>query len=138
MILRLGSNSHTIQTPFLLTDLPTYHRGSVVLPSIATNEPLLEEMNHFVEVIRDKTTNRCSGKYATEVVKTLVQTDQSIQSGGTFTEKDSIQVHNIGLKLFLALPVCWLMFQVVEVAMLRSKQPIWLNLYSSKKVFFIQ
>lgn len=64
----------------------SYHRGSVVLPSIATNEPLLEEMNHFVEVIRDKTTNRCSGKYATEVVKTLVQTDQSIQSGGTFTE----------------------------------------------------
>ena len=77
----------------------SYPRGSVVLPSIATNEPLLEEMNHFVEVIRNKTTNRCSGKYAAEVVKTLVQADQSIQVAVLLKSKIVSRSTTLGAKV---------------------------------------
>jgi len=62
----------------------SYNRGAVVLPPISTNEPLLEEMNHFIKVLRGGVENRCSGKYATEVVKSLVHADQSLQSRGVF------------------------------------------------------
>ena len=32
----------------------SYNRGDVVLPSVPTNEPLLEEMKHFINVILGK------------------------------------------------------------------------------------
>ncbi|MEK9772107.1 MAG: Gfo/Idh/MocA family oxidoreductase [Opitutae bacterium] len=64
----------------------SYNRGSVVLPAISTNEPLLQEMNHFVEVINKNVKNRCSGKYATEVVKSLVHADQSLIADGKFVK----------------------------------------------------
>jgi predicted dehydrogenase len=62
----------------------SYNRGNVVLPSIPTNEPLLEEIRHFINVIKGKVMNRSSGTYGTEVVKTLQVADQSIQNGGKF------------------------------------------------------
>jgi predicted dehydrogenase len=62
----------------------SYNRGNVVLPPIPTNEPLLEEISHFIHVIQGKESNRSSGAYGTEVVKTLLTADQSIQSGGKF------------------------------------------------------
>lgn len=62
----------------------SYNRGDVVLPSVTTNEPLLEEMKHFINVISGKEKNRSSGTYGTEVVKTLHVADQSIKNGGKF------------------------------------------------------
>ena len=62
----------------------SYNRGNVVLPSIQTNEPLLEEMKHFINVIEGKEMNRSSGAYGTEIVKTLQVADQSIKNDGKF------------------------------------------------------
>jgi predicted dehydrogenase len=62
----------------------SYNRGNVVLPSIPTNEPLLEEIKHFIDVIQGKEENRSSGSYGTEVVKTLQVADKSLQNGGKF------------------------------------------------------
>ena len=62
----------------------SYNRGDVVLPSIPSNEPLLEEIGHFLDVIAGKETNRSSGEYGTEVVKTLRGADQSILNKGQF------------------------------------------------------
>jgi predicted dehydrogenase len=62
----------------------SYNRGNVVLPSILTNEPLLEEIKHFISVIKGKEVNRSSGTYGTEVVKTLQAADMSLLNGGKF------------------------------------------------------
>ncbi len=62
----------------------SYNRGPVTLPKIGTNEPLLDEMKHFIEVIRGKSKNRCSGEYGTEVANTLQAADQSITEEGKF------------------------------------------------------
>lgn len=64
----------------------SYNRGNVVLPSIPTNEPLLEEIKHFINVIKGNEKNRSSGTYGTEVVKTLQVADQSIKNGGKFVK----------------------------------------------------
>jgi len=62
----------------------SYNRGDVILPSINTNEPLLEELRHFLEVILENEENRSCGKYATELVRSLIAADQSIEQGGAF------------------------------------------------------
>jgi len=62
----------------------SYNRGNVVLPSIPTNEPLLEEVKHFISVIKAKEKNRSSGIYGTEVVKSLQAADESLLVGGKF------------------------------------------------------
>ena len=41
------------------------------------------------------------------------------------------------IKLLISLPIWWLIFKITETALLRSKQPIWLNLYSTQKFLFI-
>ena len=56
----------------------SYNRGAVVLPAIKTNEPLFEEMKHFVNVIRGKEKNKCSGEYATNIVRALIAADESL------------------------------------------------------------
>ena len=66
----------------------SYNRGDVVLPSIPSNEPLLEEIGHFFGVITGKETNRSSGEYGTEVVKTLRGADKSILNNGQFVTID--------------------------------------------------
>ena len=60
----------------------SYNRGDIIMPSITPNEPLLEEMRHFVNVILGKEENRSSGTYGTEVVKTLMAADKSLAQGG--------------------------------------------------------
>ena len=62
----------------------SYNRGDVVLPSIPTNEPLLEEVEHFIDVILGLENNRSSGSYGSEVVKTLQAADKSLKKGGGF------------------------------------------------------
>ena len=64
----------------------SYKRGNVVLPNILNNEPLFDELKHFINVIQGKEENRSSGKYGTELSKTLQSADQSIQNGGKFIE----------------------------------------------------
>lgn len=64
----------------------SYKRGNVVLPNILNNEPLFDELKHFINVIQGKEENRSSGKYGTELAKTLQSADQSIQNGGKFIE----------------------------------------------------
>ena len=61
----------------------SYNRGAVVLPVVDTNEPLLDEMKHFVDVICGAVENRCSGRYATEVIRTLSKADESLINGGS-------------------------------------------------------
>lgn len=62
----------------------SYNRGDIVLPKIATNEPLYDELNHFIDVIMNKKENRSSGIYGTEAVKTLEACNKSISNGGQF------------------------------------------------------
>ena len=62
----------------------SYNKGDVVLPSISINEPLLEEIRHFLNVILQKEKNRSSPRYGTEVVKTLIGTDKSLLKNGQF------------------------------------------------------
>jgi hypothetical protein len=57
-----------------------------VLPNISNNEPLFDELKHFINVIQGKEQNRSSGKYGTELAKTLQTADQSFQNGGKFIE----------------------------------------------------
>lgn len=62
----------------------SYNRGDVLMPSITPNEPLLEEIRHFVNVVLGNEENRSSGTYGTEVVRTLKAADQSLMEGGKF------------------------------------------------------
>ena len=62
----------------------SYNRGDVTLPSILSNEPLLEELKHFINVINGKEQNRSSGTYGTEVVRTLQSADMSLKESGKF------------------------------------------------------
>ncbi len=62
----------------------SYNRGDVVLPSVPSNEPLLEEMRHFIAVIKTKEQNRSSGIYGAQLAETLKSADISLQQGGGF------------------------------------------------------
>lgn len=64
----------------------SYKRGDVIMPSISTNEPLLEEICHFINVINRKEKNRSSGKYGAEVVKSLQAADKSLLESGKFVK----------------------------------------------------
>ena len=64
----------------------SYNRGNVTMPNILTNEPLFEEIYHFIKVIREEEANRSSGEYGSEVVKSLQAADQSLLEGGKFVE----------------------------------------------------
>jgi len=62
----------------------SYNRGSVILPSIPTNEPLYDELKHFIKVIHGDEQNRSSGRYGIEVANTLQAADQSLKAEGAF------------------------------------------------------
>jgi predicted dehydrogenase len=62
----------------------SYNRGDVVLPSVPSNEPLLEEMRHFIAVIKTKEQNRSSGIYGAQLAETLKSADISLKQGGGF------------------------------------------------------
>ena len=62
----------------------SYNRGDVTLPSVPSNEPLLEELKHFINVINGKEQNRSSGTYGAEVVRTLETADLSLKESGKF------------------------------------------------------
>ena len=64
----------------------SYNQGDVTMPSIPKNEPLLEEISHFINVLTRKDKNRSSGEYGSEVVKTLQAADKSILAGGKFVK----------------------------------------------------
>jgi predicted dehydrogenase len=64
----------------------SYKRGDIIMPSIPINEPLLEEISHFINVINGKEKNRSSGEYGAEVVKTLQGADKSLLEGGKFVK----------------------------------------------------
>ena len=62
----------------------SYNRGDVTLPSIPNNEPLFEELKHFIQVIEGNEKNRSSGRYGVEIANTLQAADQSLKANGTF------------------------------------------------------
>ena len=64
----------------------SYKRGDVTMPSIPANEPLLEEISHFIDLMTGKEKNRSSGEYGSEVVKTLQAADKSLLQGGKFVK----------------------------------------------------
>ena len=64
----------------------SYNRGNVILPSVLTNEPLLDEMKHFVNVIQDLEKNRSSGLMGFQITKALEAADQSIKLTGAFVK----------------------------------------------------
>jgi predicted dehydrogenase len=64
----------------------SYNRGDVMLPSIKNNEPLLEELRHFVAVIKNEEENRSDGTYGTKVAETLCSADKSLNTGGGFVQ----------------------------------------------------
>ena len=64
----------------------SYNRGNVILPSVLTNEPLLDEMKHFVNVIQDLEKNRSSGLMGFQITKALEAADQSIKLSGAFVK----------------------------------------------------
>ena len=63
----------------------SYNRGSVTLPPVPTNEPLFEELKHFIQVIQGKEKSRSSGRYGVEVAYSLQAADQSLKAEGTFS-----------------------------------------------------
>ena len=116
----------------------SYNRGDVVLPSVPTNEPLLEEIKHFLDVISGKETNRSSGIYGTKIVQTLQAADQSLLKKGKFVSIDRSANQLLisrTAKFLLSLP--WWLFS------LRSNLPCSLTkspngwLYSTPKILFI-
>ncbi|MDC0156726.1 Gfo/Idh/MocA family oxidoreductase [Verrucomicrobia bacterium] len=62
----------------------SYNRGDVTLPSIPTNEPLFDELKHFIEVLRGSVENRSSGRYGVEIAITLQAADESLNAAGAF------------------------------------------------------
>ena len=62
----------------------SYNRGDVTLPSIPNNEPLFEELKHFIQVIEGNEKNRSSGRYGVEIANTLQAADQSLKAKGAF------------------------------------------------------
>ncbi len=62
----------------------SYKRGDVLLPSISTNEPLLDEMKHFIDVIRGEVKNRSSGIYGSKQSKVLSIAENSLKMNGAF------------------------------------------------------
>lgn len=62
----------------------SYNRGDVLMPNIATNEPLLEELRHFLDVVRGADNDRSSGDYGCELVRTLQASDRSLEKKGKF------------------------------------------------------
>ena len=62
----------------------SYNRGDVTLPSIPNNEPLFEELKHFIQVIEGNEKNRSSGRYGVEIANTLRAADQSLKAEGAF------------------------------------------------------
>lgn len=68
----------------------SYNRGDVILPSITNNEPLLEELKHFLNVCLGRETNRSSGIYATEVVHSLRISDCSLKMEGKFISTERL------------------------------------------------
>ena len=62
----------------------SYNRGDVTLPSIPNNEPLFEELKHFIQVIEGNEKNRSSGRYGVEIANTLQAADQSLKAEGAF------------------------------------------------------
>ncbi|MAK28649.1 MAG: hypothetical protein CMI22_09875 [Opitutae bacterium] len=62
----------------------SYNRGDVLMPNIATNEPLLEELRHFLDVVGGAKNDRSSGEYGSELVRTLQAADRSLEKNGTF------------------------------------------------------
>lgn len=62
----------------------SYHRGDVTLPSVPTNEPLFEELYHFVEAIKNKSILRSDGNFGAQICRTLEAADKSLASAGEF------------------------------------------------------
>jgi predicted dehydrogenase len=62
----------------------SYNRGSVTLPPVPTNEPLFEELKHFIQVVKGNEKNRSSGRYGVEVARTLQVADKSLEAEGAF------------------------------------------------------
>jgi len=62
----------------------SYNRGDVTLPSIPTNEPLFDELKHFIQVLRGSEENRSSGRYGVEIAITLQAADESLNADGGF------------------------------------------------------
>ena len=62
----------------------SYNRGDVTLPSIPANEPLFDELKHFIKVIKGHEKNRSSGRYGVEIARTLEAADLSLKTDGSF------------------------------------------------------
>jgi predicted dehydrogenase len=62
----------------------SYNRGSVTLPPVPTNEPLFEELKHFIQVVKGNEKNRSSGRYGVAVARTLQAADKSLEAEGAF------------------------------------------------------
>lgn len=56
----------------------SYKKGTVIMPAVVSNEPLLDEMKHFLDVIKNKSKCRSTGTYATENVRSLVAANHSL------------------------------------------------------------
>jgi predicted dehydrogenase len=62
----------------------SYHRGDVTLPTVPTNEPLYEELSHFVKVIKGEAEARSDGRFGTEIARTLETADRSLASQSAY------------------------------------------------------
>jgi predicted dehydrogenase len=61
----------------------TYRYGNTIAPHIPVNEPLSDELTHFVHAVqRNSTAVRSDGQFALEVVRALEAADQSWRNGG--------------------------------------------------------
>ncbi len=79
----IGMDQHFYSDSFASHRL-SYKRGDVLLPSVSTNEPLLDEMKHFIDVIRGEAKNRSSGIYGSKQSKVLSKAENSLKMNGAF------------------------------------------------------
>jgi predicted dehydrogenase len=64
----------------------SYNQGDVIMPNIKTNEPLSEELSHYISVVNGEKNNRSSGDYGAEVIRSLQYANQSLLEGGRLLE----------------------------------------------------
>ncbi len=76
----IQSNARVVTDTVTALQAINIRHGDVILPRVPTVEPLLVEVQHFVDSIRNNTTPRSDGRDGLRVVRILEQVDQQLQS----------------------------------------------------------
>jgi predicted dehydrogenase len=71
-----------LDSPDFAENQLTYRSGSIVAPHIAATEPLMLEIEHFIDKVESGGPVRSDARFGLEVVRALEAADQSWKAGG--------------------------------------------------------